>query len=141
MMTSTIDELIAAFEACAIPREEWNHRAHLAMALFYLRKFGHAEGARRIRESLLRYNAALGIEQTLTGGYHETITCFYTWVAQRFLDEHDEESDLEILLEEFCARCGDREYPLRYYSKELLMSWSARTRWTEPDLHKLDRLL
>jgi hypothetical protein len=142
MMTSTIDELIVAFETCVIPRAEWNHRAHLAMALFYLRKFGRRAGARRIREGLLRYNAALGIEQTLTGGYHETITRFYTWLAQRFLDERDNDgASLEDLLEEFCACCGDREYPLQYYTKDRLMSWAARTTWVEPDVQPLDRLL
>ena len=32
------------------------------------------------------------------------------------------------------ARYGDRELPLRHYTKDLLMSQRARFGWVEPDL-------
>jgi hypothetical protein len=35
---------------------------------------------------------------------------------------------------------GDKTLPLKYYSRERLMSWEARTRWVEPDLSPLAQI-
>ncbi|MGH7466679.1 MAG: hypothetical protein ACRENP_01710 [Longimicrobiales bacterium] len=130
-------ELVAAFEACAVARQAWDHRAHLVYALVMLLRHGQQEGARRIREGILRYNAAQRIEQTLSGGYHESITRFYIWVVQRFVIGADLTEPMHVLARELYARCGDRDLPFQYYSRERLMSWQARTEWVEPDLQVL----
>ena len=39
--------------------------------------------------------------------------------------------------ESLIASLGDRDLPLRYYSRERLMSVAARTGWLEPDLSPL----
>ena len=36
-----------------------------------------------VRDGIRAYNAAPGIVQTPTGGYHETITRFYVWLVSR----------------------------------------------------------
>lgn len=130
-------ELVAGFEACTVARSDWDHRAHLVYALVLLMRHGHQEGAVRIREGILRYNAAQGIEQTLTGGYHESITRFYIWVVQRFVDRADGSLPLHVLAHDLYERFGARDLPFAYYSRDLLMSWKARTEWVEPDLQKL----
>lgn len=133
-MTQSASELLAAFEAGTIPREEWNHRAHLTMSLWYILDYGPDRGATRIREGLLRYNRLQGIEQTADSGYHETLTRFYIWLVQRFVVTSDPGRSRLELLDELCDRYGSLDYPLRYYSREHLSSWEARTTWVAPDL-------
>ena len=130
-------ELVAGFEACSVARSAWDHRAHLVYALVLLLRHGREEGAVRIRAGILRYNAAQRIEQTLTGGYHESITRFYIWVVQRFLDHADRSLPLHVLAHDLYERFGARDLPFAYYSRDLLLSWKARTEWVEPDLQPL----
>lgn len=132
-----VANLLAAFEAGTIPRAEWNHRAHLTMALWYILDHGPERGATRIREAILRYNQLQGIEQTAEGGYHETLTRFYIWLVQRFVITSDPARPRAELLNELCDRYGSKDYPLRYYSKERLASWEARTTWVPPDLRPM----
>ena len=132
-------ELVDAFEACTIPRERWNHRAHLVYALVMLSRHGAALGAFAIRDGILRYADVQRIEQTPTGGFHETLTRFYIWLVQRFLERADRTAALSQLLDELLREHGDKDLPYRYYSRERLNSWEARTRWLEPDLRPLEK--
>jgi hypothetical protein len=136
-MSESASDLLAAFEAGTVPREEWNHRAHLTMALWYILDYGPDRGATRIREGILRYNRVQGIEQTADSGYHETLTRFYIWLVQRFVVTSDPGRSRLELLNELCDRYGSLDYPLRYYSKERLSSWEARTTWVPPDLRPM----
>ena len=132
-----IERLVFAFESCALPREEWNHRAHLTVGLMYLAKHEKSQATRLIREGIQKYNHAYGIIQTKDGGYHETITLFYVWLVSKYLQSASEDSIVKLvngLLEVY----GDKRLPLEYYSAGRLMSWEARTSWIEPDLKPLD---
>src|SRR5678815_53578 len=75
--TEEIERFMAAFEAATLTRAEWTHRAHLTMATWYLARHSRAEATVRIREGILRLNAAVGIVSDADHGYHETITLFY----------------------------------------------------------------
>jgi len=132
-----IEQLVLAFESCTLPREEWNHRAHLTVGLWYLAKHERAQATRLIRESIQKYNHACGIIQTKDSGYHETITLFYVWLVSKYLGNAKENSTVE-LVNRLLNTYGDKRFPLEYYSKEKLMSWEARTGWIEPDLKPLD---
>ena len=132
-----LEQLVAAFESAQVPRGEWTHRAHLCMALLYLIRYGQLTGALRIRAGILEFNEAKQIEQTPTGGYHETLTRFYIWVVQRFLDSADLTRPAFELANELYERYGDRALPLQYYTKERIESWEARTQWLAPDLKPL----
>lgn len=112
------EELVRAFEACTLPFSEWTHEAHLRVARWYLGHHPREEATRLIREGIQRYNASQGVEQTETGGYHETITLAYiALIAQA-------PPDVDL---------GDKEILLQFYQRETLMSWAARTGWVEPD--------
>ena len=134
---AAILEQIAAFEAGKIARADWNHRAHLVYALVQLLRHGPEQGAVRIRQGILNYNAVQGIEQTTSGGYHESLTRFYIWIVQRFIERADTTLPLHLLADELWRQCGARELPFQYYSRERLLSWEARTEWLEPDLRPL----
>jgi hypothetical protein len=130
--------LVREFEACTLPRAEWTHRAHLTVGLCYLLRHDEAAATRLIRDGIKRYNRAMGVETTPTGGYHETITLFYVRVIGKFLARARRDCTLAALANALVLECGDRELPLAHYSRERLMSREARRRWVEPDLKALD---
>lgn len=133
-----IERLIAAFESCILPREKWTHHAHLTVGLWYLVHHEKARATALIRQNIQKYNLAHGIVTTKTSGYHETLTLFFIHMVSRYLSEASTTSSIVELLHGLIYSYGERNLPLRYYSKERLMSWEARSRWVEPDLKSLD---
>ena len=125
-----LDELLLSFESCTLSHEAWTHREHLAVAACYV--FSHDEMALEvIRAGILRLNASHGVENTDTGGYHESITV--AWVALFGLLKLECDSRLALAnrsLEMF----ADKRYLLRFYSRDRIMSVEARKGWVEPDL-------
>ena len=94
-----------------------------------------------MRDGILRLNAAHGVPTTPTRGYHETITRFYLRVICDYvaMEEEGPEEDWSVRVARLLARYGDRELPLRHYTRDLLMSPEARFGWVEPDLRPLGR--
>jgi hypothetical protein len=136
-----IERLIKAFESCALPREQWTHEAHLLVGLWYLTHYEKQEATSLIRRNIQKYNLAHGIITTGTSGYHETITLFYVHLVSRYLSgARSSTGSIVELFYGLIDSYGDRGLPLRYYSKERLMSGEARARWVEPDLKPLDEL-
>lgn len=135
---STTDRIAAAFLDGSLPREEWTHHAHLRVGLWHLLRHPFDEALDRLRSGIIRYNVACGVANTDTSGYHETITRFYAWAIGRFLRDAERDLTPDQLAEGLIAACGDKHLPLRYYSRERLMSPSARLGWVEPDLAPLE---
>lgn len=133
-----IEILVAAFESYRLPLEDWNHRAHLTIGVWYLAKYEKEHALNLICESIQKYNHAHGIVQTVDGGYHETITLFYIWLVSRYLKRASDYSIVDLTNGVLEAYGDHKHIPLEYYSKERLMSWRARTSWVEPDLKPLD---
>lgn len=134
-----LSDFIAAFEEGTLPREEWTHAAHLVMALWYVHRYPAHEAERRICEGIKHYNNAVGVISTPTSGYHETLTLFYTHALKRFVAASAPDLSTTALVETMLASdIADREYPLRFYSKERLFSPEARAAWAEPDKCGLD---
>ena len=129
-----IEALVRAFEDCSLPKPEWTHRAHMTVALWYLVHCSGREATSRIRNGIKRFNAAKGVLTTPTGGYHETMTIFWICIVSRFLLYADAECSFVELVNGCIERCGDKNLPFEYYSRERLMSLRARTSWIEPDL-------
>ena len=132
-----IESLVNGFESCTLPREEWTHRAHLTVALWYLLHHDTEEATTLIREGIKRFNEAKGIVTTKQSGYHETITLFYIHIVSKHLRESCADLSIVSLMNKLIERYGERSLPLEYYSKERLMSWEARANWIEPDLKPL----
>jgi hypothetical protein len=133
MTDSEIESFIVRFEDCSLPKAEWTHVKHLVMALWYLRRNGRDEATRLIREGILRYNESHGNHT----GYHETITLAWIAVIGQFLSGRDRCRSISELAAELLEQCGDRNYLLRFYSRDQLFSAEARSRWLPPDLAEL----
>jgi len=137
---STFDEierLIRGFESGALPRSQWDHKAHLTVACWYLVCHREPEATRRIREGIQRYNKAAGIVTTKENGYHETMTMFWISMVKSFLRDATLECSLVGLINALTNLYANKHLPFEHYSRDLLMSWEARLNWIEPDLKPL----
>ena len=132
-----IKTLIAAFENCTLPRNQWTHPAHLTVALWYLSRYSETEATNLIRNGIQKYNSANRIETTKDSGYHETITLFWIRMVRQYLAVEPNAEILD-LANKLVHKFGNKNQPLEYYSRELLMSWEARISWVEPDIKPLE---
>lgn len=129
---------LAIFEACSIPREEYTHRAHVTVAYLYLRAHPLKEATDRMRSGIHRFNAAKGVENTPTGGYHETLTVAWMRVIHSAMAAYGAEGSADEFLEQH-PHLLCRSLLRVFYSKVLIMSAEARAGWVEPDLTRLPK--
>jgi len=99
-----------------------------------VRALGRDQALVRIRANIRAYNAAVGGPP---GAYHETITRAWIAVVAQFAGEQDPALPFAEQLRALLARCGDKDYLLRFYSRDLLFSNLARAEWVPPDLARL----
>jgi len=132
-----IENLIREFESGALPRDQWDHKAHLTIACWYLICYPEPEAARRIRMGIQRYNKSAGIVTTRENGYHESITMFWVSMVKNFLRNSTLECSIVGLINNLVDRYANKHLPYEYYSRDLLMSREARLNRVEPDLKPL----
>ena len=136
-----IHSLVDRFEQRTLPKKEWTQEAHLVIAIWYLTNYDKDQALQLVRENIFNYNIAVGTPNSETQGYHESITRFWLWVAKEFLQQNKFTSLSEKCNAFIASPYGKSNYPLLYYSKELLFSIKARKHWVAPDLTKMDKLI
>jgi hypothetical protein len=99
----------------------------------HLARYSLDEAHLRMRLGIVRLNAAQGLVETATRGYHETIT--RVWLA--LVQERRRVAAGEDSLAFLAGNALPREAPLAYYSRERLFSLAARSMFVEPDLAPL----
>jgi hypothetical protein len=130
--------LIRAFEECTLPRSEWDHRAHLTVAVWYLIWLEESDACARMMQGIRRYHHAHGLESGPEGGYHETITLCWLSIARDVVADARDGSTVLDTVNRFVGQfAGERRLLLRHYSREVLFSAEARHHWVEPDLKPL----
>lgn len=134
----SVEETAKAFCARTLPKREWTHHAHLRVGLWHLLHHSPDESLTLLRDRIRALNETHGVANTETGGYHESITRFYVWRIAAFLRASDPGKPSGELADELIASCGDKDLPLRDWSRDRLMSVEARLRWVEPDLAPLE---
>ena len=121
--------------ACTLTRSEWTHEAHLAACLYILTERPEIVPERDLPDIIRRFNESVGGVNNDSEGYHETITQVYIRAVRSFLALTDPAlSPAEKVNALLQAPEGRRDWPLRFYSPELLFSTAARLGWVEPDL-------
>ena len=124
-----IERFVRSFEDCTFPRSAWTHERHIVMALWYLHRYPRDEATTRIRDGIRRYNESHGNLR----GYHETITLAWVEVISRFLTRGDGSPPVSALARSLLDACGHKNYLLKFYSKDMLLSEEARRQWVPPD--------
>ncbi len=130
------EDFIARFESQRWPLEDWNHREHVRLAYLYLRRCSFEDAALRMRVGIKAHNAAHGVADSQTSGYHETLTIAWLRLIDAMLREYGPEESADA----FCDAHPEllQKQVLRlFYSRERLMSLQAKKQFVEPDLAPL----
>jgi hypothetical protein len=121
--------------ARTLPRDEWTHEAHLAATTYLVLKRPDINLDAELPGIIRGYNESVGGVNSDTEGYHDTITRACLRGIRLFLKESDVSRPIHDLVNELLmSPMGRRDWPLRFWSKERLMSVEARRHWAEPDL-------
>ena len=132
-----ITDLVRSFEDATISRDDWKHAEHMIVALYYLShndvETAYAKMRGGIHNLLVK---GFGVDLSKDMPYHETITVFWMRTVASFLASKNG-SSLPEKVSEMVERY-DKDYPLRFYSRELLFSDEARARFVEPDIQLFD---
>ncbi|HEY0459228.1 MAG TPA: hypothetical protein VGC97_08845 [Pyrinomonadaceae bacterium] len=131
---TAIKLLVEAFENGTIAETDWRHAEHLAVALFYLSNHDFETSLKKMRDGIFNLLAAFKVDLTKEMPYHETLTVFWMRAADDFRKSRAG-SPVSEICNELIANF-DKNYPLRFYSRELLFSDEARARFVEADLEK-----
>jgi hypothetical protein len=140
MTLPEINRIVDGFKNHTLPKEEWTHKHHVLVATWYLLHFTTEETIVFLRQGIKSYNESTGGRNSDTEGYHETITLFWIYKINAFIQNHKNKSIegiMSSILEGDFIRTNS---PLQYYSEGQLMSVEARKNWMEPDLKSLERI-
>lgn len=130
----TDDQFVAAFESCAIRKEDFRHAQHVRLGFLYMCRFPGLEGMRRFCEGLKKLAAASGKPSL----YHETITWAFLLLIRERLARSSEHNGRMPTWDEFATNNQDllkgKDHVLKeYYAAETLASELARKTFVMPD--------
>ena len=120
--------------ARTLPRDEWTHEAHLAATTYLVLNHPKIDLDAALPGIISRYNESVGGVNSDSEGYHETITQLYIRAVRCHLATTEGQGLAERVNALLLAPEGRRDWPLRFYSAELLFSREARSGWVEPDI-------
>lgn len=124
--------------ARSLPKAEWTHEAHLAATTYLLLEHSDIDLDAALPGLIRSYNESVGGVNDDTQGYHDTITRAYLHGVRLFLGQADRAAPIDELVNGLLhSPTGRRDWPLRFWSKQRLMSVEARRGWIEPDLAPL----
>ena len=136
--SEALDQLASEFLSSSLPRDQWNHIAHLSVGAWHVYRFGVDEAVARLRVGIRALNDRHGTPNTTTSGYHETITVAYARLIEEFLSSFEPSIPLEHRVSHLLSGpLSERSCLLRFWSRALLMSEAARAAWVAPDLEPL----
>ncbi len=124
-------EIVRRFEDGTISRDAWKHAEHLTVALHYLSLCNFDEATEKMRSGIFNLLKAFGVDLAKEMPYHETMTVFWMRTVADFNTSKNGATILEKANE--VVERYDKEYPLRFYSRELLFSDKARAEFVEAD--------
>lgn len=124
--------LVESFETGTISRKDWRHSEHLTVALFYLSNHDFETALAKMRGGIFNLLKSFGVDLSKEMPYHETLTVFWMRTVEEFKKSKNGASITEICNE--LTGKFDKDYPLKFYSREFLFSEKARAEFVEADL-------
>ena len=132
-----LHRLTERFLACSLPKSDWTHEAHFAVALSLLART-NVDAEADMPAFIRVYNTATGVANTDTEGYHETITLASLRGAKHHLDRAGAGHPLHLVLAGLMqGDLGRSDWLFAYWSRSRLFSVEARRTWVAPDLAPL----
>lgn len=128
-----IAELVRSFEDASVARGVWKHAEHLIVALYYLENDELEAATEKMRAGLfVLLTDGFEVDFTKEMPYHETLTVFWMRTVEEFRKANSGmplAAKAKVLVEVY-----DKDYPLKFYSRERLFSDAARSEFIEPEL-------
>jgi len=138
MTYQTEDEILSivrAFESGTIKREEWRHAEHLTVAFYYAFHYDYKTALVKMRSGIFNLLTSFEVDLSKEMPYHETLTVFWMKTTADFKKSQSAVlQGCNQLIEHF-----DKNYPLQFYSRELLFSEQARASFVEADLPLIEK--
>jgi len=127
-----IRDVVRGFEDATIARDKWKHAEHLTVALHYLSLNDIETATAKMRAGIFRLLEAFGVDRSKEDPYHETLTVFWMRTVADFSASKNGASLLNKANE--LVAMYDKDYPLKFYSREYLFSDEARARFVQGNL-------
>jgi hypothetical protein len=136
---ASILDLVKSFENATVSRDDWKHAEHLMVALYYLSIHDIETATSKMRNGIFKLlTDGFGVDLSKEMPYHETLTIFWMRTVADFAASKNGASlpdKARELIETF-----NKDYPLRFYSREYLFSNAARAEFVEPDIAPVDSI-
>ena len=121
----------------SLPKAEWTHEAHLAACLWIVTERPDIDPDADMRAIISGYNEAIGGVNDDHGGYHDTITHSFIAGVRSWLARCPATALVDRVNGLLAGPEGQRDWPLRFYSRERLFSVAARRERIVPDIKYL----
>ena len=130
---ATLEKFVADWESGLLPKTRWTHGAHVAATAYYA--FNHAPeaGFELMKKGILHFAGCVGIQNTETSGYHESLTRFWASRVAEFVRAGQFSSRLEAARGAVDAFGEDRDHYRLFYSFDVAHDRRARREWVAPD--------
>ena len=125
-----IEILVRDFEDGSLSPAEFDHHAHMTVALWYLMRLPYAQAVDQMRVQIRQFAARHQKHQL----YNETITLFWMKLMQHLLGRAAPPTSTADTVHQILSTWGSMAFVFKHYSKELVFSESAKAAWVEPDL-------
>jgi hypothetical protein len=126
---------VAAFEACEIAPQAFDHAAHVRLAYAYLCEHPAEIAADRMKKSLLAFLAHAGVGEAK---YHETMTRAWIMAVAHFMAQSAPCASAEVFIAAN-PRLLDSKIMLTHYSAAVLFSPEARQAFVDPDIQSIPK--
>jgi GNAT superfamily N-acetyltransferase len=138
---SDIDDFVRLFQTRTLPKPQWTHHAHLVVGLWHVLKHSRDHALDLLRDGISRYNESTGVPNTDDQGYHESWTAFFVHALDCYARTRAGTHDRVALFNSLAtSRLTDKFLSLAFYSRERMMSVTARRQLVEPDVQPLAAL-
>src|SRR5262249_36167166 len=127
-----LSRFLAQWRAGTLPKSEWTHAAHVAVAACHLFDRPQDQALEEIRSGIIHYNASVGTANTDHSGYHETLTRFWTGLIADWLGTVTVSSRLALVRAAIRRFGGDSALFRSYYSFHVLKHIRAPREWNAP---------
>jgi hypothetical protein len=130
---SELQRFVEAWKSGKLPKPEWTHAAHVAMAAYFA--FDHAAEATFaiMKAGILHHNTSVGTTNTEDSGYHETLTRFWAGEIDALVRTSRFPSRLAAVRAAVKEFGGDRDRFRQFYSFDVVRDRRARREWVAPD--------
>ena len=130
---ASLAKFVAEWESGSLPKTRWTHGAHVAATAYYAFDHSAEDVFELMRKGILHFAGCVGIQNTESSGYHESLTRFWANRLAEFVQSGHFSSRLEGARAAVEAFGEDRDHYRLYYSFDVAHDRRARREWVAPD--------